>query len=104
MLDRYAVFSVFYEIRKVLSQQLLMKLSQPFKTHKLSFCFDFYQKTKLKMDFDLKNFTYREGDIVALVCVEKYLIKNEWIQRSGYRASEETKTAHSVRLFDEKRI
>ena len=46
-------------------------------------------------DFDLKNFTYREGDIVALVCVEKYLIKNEWIQRSGYRASEETKNART---------
>ena len=47
------------------------------------------------MDFDLKNFTYREGYIVALVCVEKYLIKNEWIQRRGYRASEETKNART---------
>ena len=28
------------------------------------------------MDFDLKNFTYREGDISALFCVENYLIKN----------------------------
>ena len=25
---------------------------------------------------DLKTFTYREGDIFALFCVEKYLIKN----------------------------
>ena len=52
---------------------------------------DNFRTEKGVRDFDLKNFTYREGDIVALVCVEKYLIKNEWIQRSGYRASEETK-------------
>ena len=56
------------------------------------------------MKFDLKNFTYRQGDISALFCVENYLIKNGFTKMVTYKASEETKTPYSVRLFDEKRI
>ena len=34
------------------------------------------QKMSNKDKMDLKTLTYREGDIFALFCVEKYLIKN----------------------------